>query len=114
MHQNSTHKWITGQDIDQQVNEILCTFDFEKVHKVMKFLNWKWASSRTEDQIPSLGELVLKAQELIYSSLAEISTQSTEDYFVMTGGFKVTIIRCYDGYLIIELMFVLEDISNRE
>lgn len=33
MFQNFMHCWATGQDVDQQVNEILCTFDFEKVHR---------------------------------------------------------------------------------
>lgn len=108
------HCWATGQDVDQQVNEILCTFDFEKVHKVMKFLNWKWASSHTEDQVPNAGELVLKAHELIYSAIEGFNRQKDDTYFVMTGGFKVTIARCSDGYLVIELKFVLEDKDNRD
>ena len=114
MNQNEMHKLITGQDLDQQIQDILCCFDFEKVHKVMKFLDWKWASSQTEDCVPSVSELVLKAHELIYSSIASISKQSNPSYFVMTGGFKVSVHRCDDGYLVIELQFSISDVDNRE
>ena len=32
-------------------------FDFEKVHKVMKFLNWKWAMSSNGYDVPSIEDL---------------------------------------------------------
>lgn len=114
MNQNEMHKLITGQDLDQQIQDMLCCFDFEKVHKVMKFLDWKWASSRTENGVPSVSELMLKARELIYSSIAGISNRSDPNYFVMTGGFKVSVHRCDDGYLVIELQFSISDVDNRE
>ena len=31
------------QLIDQMISDVLDYFDFDEVHNVMKFLNWKWA-----------------------------------------------------------------------
>jgi hypothetical protein len=42
-------------NIDDAVEDILDEFDFEKVKKVMDFLDWKWHAA--EDGVPRIGEL---------------------------------------------------------
>jgi len=43
------------------INYCLNTFNFERVHKVMTYVDWKWA---TPDgyQVPTLTQLILSAQ----------------------------------------------------
>jgi hypothetical protein len=68
--------------IDKVVDEIMTNFDFPKVHKVMKKLKWKWASSQTEDKIPSQYELHKKAEQLIRDAMERKVS-------FITGGFVV-------------------------
>jgi hypothetical protein len=42
------------------IDEILDEFDFEKVHKVMVALDWKWV-----DGVPTIGDLRRTARELL-------------------------------------------------
>ena len=44
------------------IDEILDEFDFEKVHRVMQALNWKWQSS---PDVPSIADLRRMARSLL-------------------------------------------------
>lgn len=110
-----TWKHITGQDLEDQINTIIACFDFEKVHKVMKALEWQWYSSQTKDQIPSYGELVLKAQLLIYQAFNDwLKYGWQDDYSTSTGGFHVRLQRVDQDYIVIDLQFVVAEWDNRE
>ncbi|MGA2478004.1 MAG: hypothetical protein ABSG63_04555 [Spirochaetia bacterium] len=47
---------------EQQVQEILASFDFDRVHSVMEFLHWTWANL---DRTPTKRELVAEAGRLL-------------------------------------------------
>jgi hypothetical protein len=47
---------------EQQVEEILASFDFERVHRVMEFLHWTWANL---DRTPTKRELIAEAGRLL-------------------------------------------------
>jgi hypothetical protein len=47
---------------DRQVAEVLESFDFDQAHKIMQYLNWKWA---IPDRISTRGELVAEADRLL-------------------------------------------------
>jgi len=47
---------------DQQVEEVLATFDFERVHHVMESLSWTWANL---DRVPTRAELKAEARRLL-------------------------------------------------
>jgi hypothetical protein len=47
--------------LNSKINEIMETFDFEMVHRVMKFLDWEWHSSG----VPSIETLKDQARELL-------------------------------------------------
>lgn len=64
--------------VKQQIDYIMDTFDFKRVHDVMKLLNWKWVSS--ENGVPSEYELRKKARMLMEQSANERSG-------IGTGGF---------------------------
>ena len=46
---------------DEKIINIIKEFDFEKVHECMTVLKWIWATSKTDDKVPSIGHLVLVA-----------------------------------------------------
>lgn len=82
------------------INEVLDEFDFEKVHKAMKTLNWGWM--RSNGKVPSIGQLVLCAQEL----LEDVSKMEV-GYSIGTGGFKAAKVDSYDDGVGLELEFIL-------
>ena len=73
------------------INEVLDNFDFEKVHKVMTFLEWKWFSySESTMEVPSIAKLVRTAQqylEMAYAGLEKIE-HNEHSYMVGSGGFE--------------------------
>jgi hypothetical protein len=46
----------------KQVEEVLETFDFERVHRIMESLAWTWANL---DRVPTRAELVAEARRLL-------------------------------------------------
>ena len=47
---------------ERQVEEVLATFDFERVHHVMESLSWTWANL---DRVPTRAELLAEARRLL-------------------------------------------------
>ena len=47
---------------ERQVEEVLETFDFERVHRVMESLEWSWANL---DRVPTKAELAAEARRLL-------------------------------------------------
>lgn len=76
---------------EQLINEVLDNFDFEKVHKVMTFLNWRWISlSEGTSEVPSIAKLVRSAQQYLsmaYDGLSKIDHKESE-YMTGSGGFE--------------------------
>lgn len=78
------------RDIDRQkffrsrLDELLKEFDFDKVHKIMDLLNWRWAGvigiPEEEDMIPVIRDL--------FDSIKGAITRK-ERSFAATGGFKL-------------------------
>jgi hypothetical protein len=78
------------------INEILASFDFEKVHRVMVFLRWEWVQPYYPAAVPSVERLQSEAARL----LALVKDGEKR----MSGGFEVE--RQGDWY---SLAFVLTD-----
>lgn len=83
--------------LSEQQQTVLKNFDFQKVHKVMQALDWKWAFSETETGVPSIGELVLHLQRLLSDAStgllrSVISSGGTvnKQYILGCGGFTVS------------------------
>ena len=64
-----------------KIKDILKNFDFERVHSIMKMLDWKWATVKTDNGIPSVDELKAEANRLLIAA-------ATERTQVATGGFR--------------------------
>lgn len=85
---------------NKAVNEIMDWFDFEKVHKTMRVLRWKW--SGTEEGVPLLGEIKQRARQLLVQSIEENTT-------ISTGGFRATYSH-YENHLNLE--FILSECES--
>ncbi len=70
---------------EKAISEIIENFNFERVHKVMEFLNWTWWDS---ENVPTIGGLVLSAQSRLSetfdrcNSLKENTTTGSGGFFV--------------------------------
>lgn len=82
------------------IEEIEFYFDFEKVHKVMNYLNWQWHIGNEEYEIPSVKKLKEFAFELVEKAFQEKKQ-------ISNGGFSAGI----DGEDIF-LTFTLEEQST--
>jgi len=47
---------------ERQVEEVLESFDFDRVHQVMESLTWTWANL---DRVPTRAELIAEARRLL-------------------------------------------------
>ena len=79
-----------------EIDYVLDHFDFEKCHKVMELLNWKWWNT---GGVPSIGEMRQFARELVRDAVRGMFEQDTvtKDYTVECGGFLVKAEQEYPG-----------------
>ena len=86
---SSTTKGVTGlqEKFQSLIDEVMDNFDFHKVCKVMKFLNWRWATA--EEGIPEIWELKREARRLLNECLYEIIKHGEDTWSISTGGFSV-------------------------
>jgi hypothetical protein len=87
---------IEEKSFNLKVNEVISTFDFARVIKVMDHLNWTWAGYRGT---PELEALVHKATEL----LEEVRNKPGQ--VCGSGGFRAS----YKDSGILSLKFVLTE-----
>ena len=52
---------------EEHWTEILGNFDWDKVRKIMEFLDWKWVDHNSES-VPSIGRIIMRAEELCRSA----------------------------------------------
>jgi len=83
---------------ERVVSEVLDMFNFEKVHKTMVFLDWKWKSG----YVPTVEELRKQAKILMFEIL------ESESMILSTGGFTVVKIPVEKDKVMLELMFNVE------
>ena len=82
------------------LDNIMDNFDFDQVHKVMVFLNWKWANSNGSLGVPEKYELRGEARRLLKMAIEEKTT-------VSTGGFLAEYIEEDGGWM--DLKFVVSE-----
>ena len=82
------------------LDNIMDNFDFDQVHKVMVFLNWKWVNSNGSLGVPEKYELRGEARRLLKMAIEEKTT-------VSTGGFIAEYIDEKGGWM--DLKFVISE-----
>lgn len=75
---------ITTED-RENIDDILDHFNFDKVHKAMQALDWKWVA---EDgfAIPEVYQLRKEARRLM-EMVSDNLAKGNDEYYVGTGGF---------------------------
>lgn len=100
---------------DKAIKYIIENFNWDKAHKVMKFLDWKWLG---EDESPSHGKLMLHASKLLNDTYDKALENKGETVSIMTGGLKATAQRDEEGIYRLNLEFILTwweyDFENEE
>lgn len=91
--------------LNNQVDEIMDSFDFRKVASVMKHLNWTWHDSKTP---PDEYEIRSKARKLMRQAIEQ-------DESTLSGGFAVAIRSGEENgkkWTAIDLAFEIESTFN--
>lgn len=73
-------------EYQKQIDNILENFDFERVHKVMKYLDWQWCRNG-EYSVPELHELKPYAKKLLDQVSKEVVINHLDEYGLECGGF---------------------------
>ena len=83
------------KSLQEQINYIMDTFEFERVRSVMEFLDWTWAAV---GGVPSLEEIKQLAEYVMQNACERLDQQRPgQDTFVSTGGFCAHIYRWDSG-----------------
>ena len=88
--------------LNNQVDEIMDSFDFRKVESVMKYLNWTWKDNKTS---PDENEIRRTARKLMRYAVEQNESTST-------GGFIVKLLSgIEDGknWVKIDLAFAIDE-----
>lgn len=92
--------WCNMYDmLRDDLKQIMENFDFNKVHSVMKLLDWKWYSEHANGMVPTIDEMKECVCDLFESGMK----QQSEDFEISTGGFTLSL---YNNCLSLE--FILE------
>jgi hypothetical protein len=100
-------------NIDNTIEDIIDEFDFEKVKKVMDFLDWKWHAA--EDGVPRIAELRKSARSLLKQCAFKVllSSEIDAESSIATGGFRANAYKC-DDKVFLKLTFELAALDNFE
>ena len=74
--------------IQEKIDEVMDYFDFDKVAKTMRFLNWNWII----DGIPDSPKIRQQTRLLMNDCYTRLIASGTDEMTISTGGIKVT---CY-------------------
>ena len=84
---SSTTKDVIGlqRHLQNLIDDVMDNFNFYKVRKVMKQLNWRWGTS--ENGIPEIYELKEAARRLLNECLYNMIMHGEDSCNIATGGF---------------------------
>lgn len=95
------------------IMDCLDEFDFEKVHKVMFFLDWKYSDC---GDVPTVQHLRKNARHYLQEVIkGAIERKNVGDEYIMgTGGFRYECKLYPDDFCWVRMAFELEDWANCE
>lgn len=106
---------VEFEDPSDDIDDILDCFDFERVKKVMDFLDWQWYDCG----VPEIWDLRKKARVLlndVWNAVrkeAEKSPDKEERYSIANGGFYVEAIKYSESPKVyLSLKFQIADWDN--
>ena len=96
--------------LDEDLKKIREEFDYGKVQRVMKMLDWKWSHDVGERRVPSIDEMKTFVEGLMCNTIRDRNSGEygeNENIYHSSGGFKVTI----NEYKRMSLEFVVERVN---
>ena len=96
---------------NKTVEGVLQHFDFDKVHHVMKALDWKWVSYDSygnEAKVPNIQRLMLRASNLLQDAYHGVQ-ETSKRCAIPCGGLVAEAERYEDGEVLLTLSFVVTD-----
>ena len=106
----TTYKQPTEEQRDQMIDAVMDEFDFEKVHRVMNFLEWKWINERKDLEVPSIAQLKQAARRLLRESYRCWNKFGYSHAIAGSGGFRAAFYEAgEDGDANFQLMFAVDE-----
>lgn len=99
----------------EDLMDILDAIEFQKIHKVMHYLDWWWVNAEGEkidSEVPDVHTLRKKARSLLTEACNQALNNEGGEYMTATGGFRAEAKRYEDGFLWMRLSFDLTDADN--
>ena len=95
------------------IMDCLDEFDFERVHDVMKYLNWTWSDVKGVPEITDLRKHCRKYLQEVVRGALERKDEGGE-FIMASGGFRYESKLYEDGFLWLRMSFTIEDWDNAE
>lgn len=92
----------------EKINECLDELDFEKIHEVMKMLDWQWIIylEHTDDEnkygVPTISYMKKRVKSMLNECYGEMD-ENGEDWKISTGGFTVRTFKDNNCEVVFEL-----------
>jgi hypothetical protein len=103
---------VTESQFEEILDDVMDQFDFDKVHRVMEFMDWVWVTTDGHStEVPSISRLKQAARKHLRRAFAKNIT-------IGSGGLEASYVppapewKGEDPYGLLELRFVLEEQSN--
>ena len=90
--------------------DCLDEFDFERVHKVMVMLDWKYGDSK---EVPDTQTLRKNARKYLIEAAKE-ALQKNCEFTCSTGGFRYEAKLYPDNFVWLRMSFTIEEWDNAE
>ena len=95
----------------EDLMDILDSIEFQKIHKVMHYLDWRWVTEYGWC-VPDIHTLRKKARSLLTEACKQALNNEGGEYMTATGGFRAEAKLYKDGFLCMRLSFDLTDADN--
>ena len=105
---------IIGEDLIESdkyiISKILDGVDFERIHKMMVAVDWRWYDRSNTLIVPSIDMIQKNVYDLVHRELHRFKYKRDEPYYIATGGIYVEYISDLelDWYECINISFKLE------
>lgn len=78
---------------NNEINYIIDDFDFIKVYKTMKYLDWRWNTPTVQNKTPTVNEMRKFVRELFSISIQEFLEEKKKSTTVSSGGFQIQLMK---------------------
>lgn len=102
-------------EYQDDIDDLIDNFDFDKVETVMQALDWKWSNGDKTLSVPTIPRMRKTARNILREA-AKMAIQTKQGYSVATGGFFAHVYEPKEGEtkLYMRIHFEIESNDNYE